>query len=80
MIQNNAEIIANNKVESVDMKDLFSVAREERDTVEQGANEAEEINRSLELELMEAQNARERKEEAERKGKETKEKISEMAG
>lgn len=80
MIQNTAEIIKTNKAETVDLKETLSRARTEVSQIELGATEAEQEAQSLELELMQAQQAHERKEEAERKGKETKEKITEMSG
>lgn len=80
MIQNNAEILTTNKRETINMKDTLVEARKEVSAEQLEASEAEENARSLELELMEAQKAQERREEAERKGKETKEKITEATG
>ncbi len=80
MKQNNAEILKTNKAEGVDLKEFLSEARREVAEETQEAHEAEEEARSLELELMQAQAAHESKEEAERKGKETSEKITEMTG
>ena len=80
MKRNNAEIIKTNNREATSLTDMLTgaklmVAQETRE-----ANEAEEEARSLELELMEAQAQHERKEEAERQGKETNEKIAELTG
>jgi hypothetical protein len=80
MKQNNAEILKTNKAEGVDLKEFLSEARHEVADETQEAREAEEQAQSLKLELMQAQAARESKDEAERKGKETSEKIAEVTG
>lgn len=80
MIQNNAEILKTNSHEGMDMEEIHQEVTEMKDELVTGASQAEEELRSVELELMEAQAAHERKEEAERKGKEVKEKMQEMTG
>ena len=80
MKQNNAEILKTNATEAVDLKGMLVKARENVRQEELRASEAEEEARSLELELMQAEAAHEAKEEAEKKGKETSEKISELTG
>lgn len=80
MKQANAEILKTNKNEKLDLSQMLTEARTMVSDEQMEANQAEEDSRSLELELMEAQAAHERKEEAERQGKETKEKITEMTG
>jgi hypothetical protein len=80
MKQNNAEIIKTNMTEKMDLKQMVEDARARVSTEELEAHEAEEDKRSLELELMQAQAAHEKKEEAERQGKETSEKITEISG
>lgn len=70
-IKGNAEINIENVVREVQIK---------VQTEQVAAQKADEEARSLEMELMEAQVAHERKEEAERKGKETQEKVTELTG
>ena len=80
MKMNNAEILKTNTTEAIDLKEMLSTARENVRQEELRASEAEDEARSLELELMQAEAAHEAKEEAEKKGKETSEKISELTG
>lgn len=80
MKQNNAEILKINTNESMDLKQMVEQARMKVSTEQLETNEAEEDARSLELELMEAQVTHEKKEEAERQGKDTSEKITELTG
>lgn len=77
---NGAEIIKQQTHESGNLKTALSEARMHVQSEQREAQEAEEEARQLELQLMEAQAAHERKEEAERKGKETSEKIAELTG
>ncbi|MDO8269535.1 MAG: hypothetical protein Q7T54_02590 [Candidatus Levybacteria bacterium] len=77
---NNAEIIKTNKTEMGNVKDMLQEARTNVSQIELEASQAEEDARSLELELIQAQAAHERREEAERQGKETNEKIAELTG
>ncbi len=79
MKQNNAEIFKANKVD-VDLKEMLSMARENVQREEFEVSKSEEEARNLEIELLQAQAANERKEEAEKKGKETSEKIQEITG
>lgn len=74
----NAEIIK--KDQAKDTGQLLENARNDEQNIEFKAQKAEEDARSLEMVLMQAQAAHERKEEAERHGKETSEKIAELAG
>ncbi len=76
----NAEILKRDTTEAIDLKEMLSTAREHVRQEELRASEAEEEARSLELELMQAEAAHEAKEEAEKKGKETTEKIESIAG
>ena len=80
MIQNNAEMLKTNRIEGTDLKQMLVDAKQMVGEQEMEAGKAEEDAQSLELELMQAQAAHEGKEEAERKGKETKEKMQEMTG
>ena len=80
MKQNNAEILKTGKSEGQDLKQMLADAKLKVSNEQMEASQAEEEARSLELQLMEAQAAHERKEEEERQGKETKEKITEMTG
>lgn len=75
-----AEIIKTNTSEAGNLKDKLQEARVNVSQIEMEASQAEEDERSLELELLQAQAAHERREEAERQGKETNEKISELTG
>jgi hypothetical protein len=79
MKQNNAEVLKNTGLEN-NLKEMLSNSRMSVREEEMEAREAEDDVRSLELELMQAQAAHEAKEEAERKGKETSEKIQEIVG
>lgn len=65
------------KTENVDLTGSVSEARNQVARGQMDRATAEEEVRSLEIELKEAQEAARGKEEAERKGKETKEKINE---
>lgn len=76
----NAEIMKNQNHEAISLKDMLQEAKGEVTNAEMKAAQAEEEARSLELELLAAQAAKERREEAERQGKETKEKITEATG
>lgn len=76
----NAEVLKNTNMERFDLKQAVENARMQVSTEELEVQEAQEEARSLELELQEAQLAHERKEEAERQGKETAEKIGEVTG
>ena len=80
MIQNTAEILKTNNKEGMDLKEMHREITQMKDEEVIEASENEEEARSLELELMEAQAAHERKEEAERQGKEVKEKMRELTG
>ncbi len=76
----NAEIMKANTFEEGSLKKMLVEAKQEVMEISLDAQEAEEDTRSLELELIEAQAAAERRAEAEEKGKETKEKITELTG
>lgn len=78
MKSNNAEVLKNTNNEKFDLKQAVENARMQVSTEQLEAQEAEEEARSLELELMQAQAAHEKKEEAEKQGKETGEKIAGM--
>lgn len=80
MKQNNAEIMKNHNSASLDLKHMVEEAKMRVSEEQLEAQESEEEARSLELELLEAQRAHERREEAERQGKETNEKIGELTG
>ena len=80
MIQNNAEILKTNSHEGMDITQIHQEVTEMKSEEVTEATRDEEELRSIELELIEAQAAHERKEEAERKGKEAKEKMQEMTG
>jgi len=80
MKQNTAEIMKNNNAELGNLKQMLESGQMNVLTIEMDASEAEEDARSLELELMQAQAAHERKEKAEQQGKETSEKIAELVG
>jgi hypothetical protein len=80
MKNTNAEILKTNTVESMDLKQMVETARMKVSTEQMEAHTAEDDARSLELELREAQVTHEKKEEAERQGKETSEKITELTG
>ena len=80
MIQNTAEILKTNKKEGMNIEEIRQEVTNMKEEVVTDATEAEETARSLELELMEAQAAHERKEEAERSGREVKEKMQELTG
>lgn len=80
MKNTNAEILKTNMTESVNLKEMLANARGVVGDEQLKAHEAESDARSLELELLQAQAAHEAKEEAERKGKETSEKIDEVTG
>lgn len=76
----NAEILTNERHEQIDMKELVTEVKLKVQTEQLEAVRAEDEARSLELELQEAQVAHERREEAERQGKETNEKVAELTG
>ena len=76
----NAEIIKNDTTGGMDMKEMVIHVKEMVGQGELRTAEAEEDARSLELELMTAQAQHERREEAESRGRETNEKISELTG
>ncbi len=80
MKQNNAEIMKNTNSESLDLKQMVEESKMKVATEQREAHESEEQARSLELELREAQAAHERREQAERQGKETNEKVAELTG
>lgn len=75
----NAEIMKGTKTE-MNLEDVVKSAELTVQAIEMEAGQAEEDARSLELELIEAQAAHEKKEEAERSGHETNEKITELGG
>lgn len=79
MKTNNAEVITNRKAEG-NIKDLVRQAEMNAEKVAQEAQEAEEEKRRIEMELMEAQASHEKREEAERQGKETADKVAELTG
>ncbi len=72
---NSAEIVKASNHEAGDLKQMLEDAKMIGAQEQLDAHEAEEDVKSLEIELMQAQLAHERKEEAELKGKETSEKI-----
>ena len=76
----NAEILKTNSSESVSLKDRVSEAQNIASEQEMELHETEEDVRSLDLLLQQIEATHEKKEEAERKGKETSEKIAELAG
>lgn len=76
----NAEILKTKSKETIDTGQMLEEARMNVQKVEFEATDAENEARSLELELMKAQAAHERREEAERQGKESNEKIAELTG
>jgi len=76
----NAEILKTNSAEGVSLKDRLSEAQNIASEQEMKLHETEEDARSLELMLEQIEATHEKKEEAERKGKETREKITEMTG
>ncbi len=80
MKQNTAEIMKTNSTEGMDLKQIQKEVEMKVSGEQLEASQAEEDARSLEMELREAQAAHERKEEAERQGKETNEKITELTG
>ncbi len=67
------------KQEKIDPGSNVQEARGKVAKVEYDAAAAEEAKRSLEIELLKAEAAAHRKEESERQGKETKEKINSVA-
>lgn len=79
MKMNSAEIIKN-QAESGDLKQMLEDAKMMVANEQIEARESEEDAKSLELDLLQAQAAHERREEAERQGKETTEKITELTG
>lgn len=79
MKMNSAEVIRGSR-ESIDLKQMLEEAKLKVAEEQLEASEAEEEAQSLELELLQAQTSHEQKEEAERKGKETSEKIAEVTG
>ena len=76
---NSAEIVKGTS-DRADIKQMLEDATLMVAEQELKAHEAEEDAKSLEIELMQAQSAHERREEAERQGKETTEKIAELTG
>jgi len=76
----NAEILKTNSAEGVSLKDRLSEAQNIASEQEMKLHETEEDARSLELMLEQIEATHEKKEEAERKGKETSEKITELTG
>jgi hypothetical protein len=76
----NAEILKTNTAENVTLKDRISEAENKATGEELKLHEAEEDARSLDLLLQQIEATHEKKEEAERKGKETSEKIAEISG
>lgn len=80
MIQNNAEILKTKRAEGADLKEMVNEFAQVKIEKNLEASEAENDVATLQLELLEIQAAAERKEEAERKGKEVKEKMQEMTG
>jgi hypothetical protein len=79
MKQNNAEVLKNTNTERFDLKQAVENARMQVSTEKLEAQEAEEQAKSLEIELLQAQATHEKKEEAERQGKESAEKINELS-
>ena len=80
MRQNTAEILKTNSSEGVSMEERVSDAQMKESNEEVELQETEEQARSLELLLQQIQVTHEKKEESERKGKETSEKIQEVSG
>lgn len=80
MKNTNAETIRVERHEQMDLKEMVTEAKMKVQTEQLEASSSEDEVRSLELELREAQVAHERREEAERQGKETNEKIAELTG
>lgn len=76
----NAEILKTNSSEAVPLKDRLAEAQMIDSEQKMELHETEEDARSLDLMLQQIQATHEKKEEAERKGKETSEKIAELAG
>ena len=76
----NAEIIKTNSSEQASLKDRLVDAQNVASEQESELHEVEEDARSLDLMLQQIQATHEKKEEAERKGKETCEKITELTG
>ena len=76
----NAEILKTNSAEGMSLKDRLSEAQNIASEQEMKLHETEEDARSLELMLEQIEVTHEKKEEAERKGKETSEKITELTG
>ena len=76
----NAETLKTNTNENLDLKQMVEAARMDVSTEQMETQEAQEDARSIELELQEAQALHEKREEAERQGKETSEKITELTG
>ena len=76
----NAEIIKTNSSEQASLKDRLVDAQNVASEQESELHEVEEDARSLDLMLQQIQATHEKKEEAERKGKETSEKITELTG
>ncbi len=76
----NAEILKTNSAEGVSLKDRIHEAENTVSSEELKLHEAEEDARTLDLLLQQIEATHEKKEEAERKGKETSEKIAELAG
>lgn len=79
MKMNSAEIIRHESGDG-NLKQMLEDAKMIVANEQMEAQEAQEEARSLELELIQAQAAHERKEEAERQGRETSEKITELTG
>lgn len=76
----NAEVLKNTNTEKFDLRQAVESVRQAVSKEQFEANEAEEKARSIEIELLQAQAAHEKKEEAQRQGKETNEKIGEITG
>lgn len=76
----NAEILKTNSSEDISLKDRIPEAENVASSEEMKLHDAEEDARSLDLLLQQIEATHEKKEEAERKGKETSEKIAELTG
>lgn len=73
------ETIRGNRAEA-NMENILREVQLKVQIEQQEAQEADEEARSLEIELMQAQVAHEKKEDANRKGRETQEKVTELTG
>jgi len=76
----NAEILKTETSDGVTLKERISDAENKASGEEMKLHEAKEDARSLDLLLQQIEATHEKKEEAERKGKETSEKIAEISG